>query len=58
MYNYICLQAYLREGVALEHLNRDGDSLAAYAGGLAKEPHNASLLQSLLTAALKSPLKG
>ncbi|KAI8783209.1 tetratricopeptide repeat protein 28, partial [Biomphalaria glabrata] len=50
-------KAYLREGVALQELSRHGDALAAFASGLAQEPGNGQLLDSLVEAALNSPLK-
>ncbi|XP_025088925.1 tetratricopeptide repeat protein 28-like isoform X2 [Pomacea canaliculata] len=50
-------EAYLREGVALQHLGQHGDALAAFAAGLVQEPANAHLLAGLKDTALKSPLK-
>ncbi|CAG5117419.1 unnamed protein product, partial [Candidula unifasciata] len=49
--------AYLREGVALHELGRHGDALAAFACGLGQEPGNVQLLDSMVEAALASPLK-
>ena len=54
----LCLQAYLREGVALQQLGHHGDALAAFAAGLAQEPANGHLLSGLTDTALRSPLKG
>ncbi|ESO82395.1 hypothetical protein LOTGIDRAFT_134708, partial [Lottia gigantea] len=51
------LQAYLREGIALQQLEQHGESLAAFASGLAQEPTNVTLLSGLAEAALKSPLR-
>ena len=52
------LQAYFREGIALQCLGRHGDSLAAFAAGLAQDPKNTQLLAGMVEAAIKSPLKG
>ncbi|XP_069136443.1 tetratricopeptide repeat protein 28-like isoform X1 [Argopecten irradians] len=50
-------KAYLREGVALQHLGQHGDALAALSSGLAQDSANAQLLSGLVDTALKSPLK-
>ncbi|RUS73651.1 hypothetical protein EGW08_018583, partial [Elysia chlorotica] len=50
-------QAYLREGEALQELGRHGDALAALATGLGQDRTNSALLQGLVEAALRSPLK-
>ena len=55
---FAVLQAYLREGVALQQLGHHGDALAAFAAGLAQEPANGHLLSGLTDTALRSPLKG
>jgi hypothetical protein len=52
------VQAYLREGVALQQLGHHGDALAAFAAGLAQEPSNSHLLVGLTDTAIKSPLRG
>lgn len=52
------MQAYLREGVALQQLGQHGDALAAFAVGLAQDSANSSLLSGLVDSSLKSPLKG
>ncbi len=51
-------QAYYREGLALQCLSRIPDALAAFAAGLAQDPSNQQLLQTLIEGALQSPLKG
>ena len=55
---FVSPQAYYREGVALQALKRDADALASFASGLAEDPKSSQLLQGLVDAALKSPLKG
>ena len=55
---FVFPQAYYREGVALQALKRDADALASFASGLAEDPKSSQLLQGLVDAALKSPLKG
>ncbi|XP_033748780.1 tetratricopeptide repeat protein 28-like isoform X2 [Pecten maximus] len=50
-------KAYLREGVALQHLGQHGDALAALSSGLAQDSANSQLLSGLVDTALKSPLK-
>lgn len=60
-YNNCCflsLQAYYREGVALQSLGKDADALAAFASGLAADPKSTQLLNGMVEAAMKSPLKG
>jgi hypothetical protein len=52
------LQAYLREGVALQNLGQHGEALAAFGAGLAQDANNTNLITGLIDAALKSPLKG
>lgn len=52
------LQAYYREGVALQALGKDADAMAALASGLAQDPKNTQLLNGFIEAVLKSPLKG
>jgi hypothetical protein len=52
------LQAYYREGAALQCLNREAEALAAYASGLAEDPKNAQLLATFTQAAAQSSLKG
>lgn len=55
----ICfLQAYLREGVALQNLGQHGEALVAFASGLAQDPKNGHLLTGLIDTVVKSPLKG
>lgn len=51
-------QAYYREGVALQCLGEEAEALAAYANGLANDAKNEQLLQGLVDAAMKTPLKG
>jgi len=55
---FSCLQAYYRQGVALQCLGRHGDALAAFSSGLAQDPKNAQLLAGLVEASMKSPLRG
>ena len=52
------MQAYLREGVALQNLGQHGEALAAFGAGLAQDANNTNLITGLIDAALKSPLKG
>ncbi len=52
------LQAYYREGVALQALGRDAEALAALAAGLAADPKSAQLLTAMVDTAVRSPLKG
>lgn len=52
------LQAYYREGVALQCLGRHGDALAVFSSGLAVEPNSTQLLAGLVEASIKSPLRG
>ena len=52
------LQAYYREGVALQCLGKHADALAAFSQGLAQDPKSLQLLAGLVEAAMKSPLKG
>ncbi|XP_061657378.1 tetratricopeptide repeat protein 28 isoform X3 [Syngnathoides biaculeatus] len=49
-------QAYFRQAVALQHLGRHGDALAAFASGVAQDPKSLQLLTGMLEAAMKSPL--
>lgn len=63
MYIYLCfpsflLQAYFRQGVALQYLGRHADALAAFASGLAQDPKSLQLLVGMVEAAMKSPLRG
>lgn len=60
---YLCfpsflLQAYFRQGVALQYLGRHADALAAFASGLAQDPKSLQLLVGMVEAAMKSPLRG
>ena len=52
------LQAYYRQGVALQCLGRHAEALAAFSNGLAQDPKSLQLLAGLIEAAMKSPLKG
>lgn len=52
------LQAFYREGIALQCLGRFADALAAFAAGLALDSKSAQLLGGLVDAASRSPLKG
>lgn len=54
----IFLQAYFRQGVALQYLGRHADALAAFASGLAQDPKSLQLLVGMVEAAMKSPLRG
>ncbi|GLD66790.1 tetratricopeptide repeat protein 28-like protein [Lates japonicus] len=51
------LQAYFRQGVALQYLGRHADALAAFASGLAQDPKSLQLLVGMVEAAMKSPLR-
>jgi len=51
-------QAYYRQGVALQCLGKHGEAIAAFANGLAQDPKSPQLLEGLVEATLKSPLKG
>jgi len=51
-------QAYYRQGVALQCLAKHGEAIAAFANGLAQDPKSPQLLEGLVEATLKSPLKG
>ncbi|XP_049593440.1 tetratricopeptide repeat protein 28 isoform X2 [Syngnathus scovelli] len=50
-------KAYFRQAVALQHLGRHGDALAAFASGLARDPKSLQLLTAMTEAAMKSPLR-
>ncbi|XP_061656176.1 tetratricopeptide repeat protein 28 isoform X1 [Phyllopteryx taeniolatus] len=50
-------QAYFRQAVALQHLGRHGDALAAFASGVAQDPKSLQLLTGMVEAAMKSPLR-
>lgn len=52
------LQAYFRQGVALQYLGRHADALAAFASGLAQDPKSLQLLVGMVEAAMKSPMRG
>lgn len=52
------MQAYFRQGVALQYLGRHADALAAFASGLAQDPKSLQLLVGMVEAAMKSPLRG
>ena len=54
----VLLQAYYREGVALQCLGKHSEALAAFSAGLAQDPKSLQLLAGLVEAAMKSPLKG
>ena len=54
----LCLQAYYRQGVALQCLARHAEALGAFSTGLAMEPKSTQLLAGLIEAAMKSPLRG
>lgn len=54
----LALQAYFRQGVALQYLGRHADALAAFASGLAQDPKSLQLLVGMVEAAMKSPLRG
>ncbi|MFT7805076.1 tetratricopeptide repeat protein 28-like isoform X2 [Arapaima gigas] len=51
------MQAYFRQGVALQYLGRHADALAAFASGLAQDPKSLQLLVGMVEAAMKSPLR-
>lgn len=51
------MQAYYRQGVALQCLGRYGEALVAFSVGLSKDPSNTQLLSGLIEASLKSPLR-
>jgi tetratricopeptide (TPR) repeat protein len=51
-------KAYYRQGVAYQCLARHAEALGAFANGLAQDPKSPQLLDGLVEAALKSPLKG
>uniref|UniRef100_A0A8C2XDM3 Tetratricopeptide repeat protein 28 n=1 Tax=Cyclopterus lumpus TaxID=8103 RepID=A0A8C2XDM3_CYCLU len=53
----LLLQAYFRQGVALQYLGRHADALAAFASGLAQDPKSLQLLVGMVEAAMKSPLR-
>jgi len=44
--------------VALQCLGKHGEAVAAFANGLAQDPKSPQLLEGLVEATLKSPLKG
>ena len=52
------MQAYYRQGVGLQCLGKHGEAVAAFANGLAQDPKSPQLLEGLVEATLKSPLKG
>lgn len=56
--SHLLLQAYFRQGVALQYLGRHADALAAFASGLAQDPKSLQLLVGMVEAAMKSPLRG
>ena len=58
IYFILLLQAYYREGVALQCLGKHAEALAAFSQGLAQDPKSLQLLAGLVEAAMKSPLKG
>ncbi len=58
MFYFLSFQAYYREGVALQGMGKDAESLAAFAAGLAQDPKSNQLLSGMVETALKSPLKG
>lgn len=55
---FFFIQAYFRQGVALQYLGRHADALAAFASGLAQDPKSLQLLVGMVEAAMKSPLRG
>lgn len=57
MYVFLSVQAYYRQGVALQHMGRHADSLAAFSSSLAQDPKSLQLLAGLVEAAMKSPLR-
>ena len=54
----LLLQAYYREGVALQALGKDAEALASLASGLAADPKSTQLLTAMVETAIRSPLKG
>lgn len=58
VFSHDVLQAYYRQGVALQCLGKHSDALAAFANGLTQDPKSLQLLAGLIEAAMKSPLKG
>ena len=50
-------KAYYRQGVALQCLARHAEALGAFANGLAQDPKSPQLLDGLIEAAMKSPLR-
>ncbi|XP_051906466.1 tetratricopeptide repeat protein 28 [Hippocampus zosterae] len=50
-------QAYFRQAVALQHLGRHEDALAAFASGVAQDPKSLQLMSGMVEAAMKSPLR-
>ena len=54
----LLLQAYYRQGVALQCLGRHAEALAAFASALAQDSKSPQLLTALTEATMKSPLKG
>jgi len=50
-------KAYFRQGVALQCLGRYGEALAAFSSGLAQDPNSKQLLNGLVEASIKSPLR-
>uniref|UniRef100_A0A8D0GU31 Tetratricopeptide repeat protein 28 n=1 Tax=Sphenodon punctatus TaxID=8508 RepID=A0A8D0GU31_SPHPU len=53
----VFVQAYFRQGVALQYLGRHADALAAFASGLAQDPKSLQLLVGMVEAAMKSPMR-
>jgi hypothetical protein len=51
-------QAHYRQGVALQCLGRHAEALAAFSAALAQDEKSPQLLNTLVDAAMKSPLKG
>lgn len=58
IFSFFSIQAYFRQGVALQYLGRHADALAAFASGLAQDPKSLQLLVGMVEAAMKSPLRG
>lgn len=50
-------KAYFRQGVALQCLRRYGEALAAFSSGLAQDSNSKQLLNGLIEASIKSPLR-
>eukprot|EP00794_Sanderia_malayensis_P018811 gene18811-20707_t len=50
-------KAHYRQGVALQHMNRHSEAMAAFATALAHDSASEQLLQTLIEAGLKSPLQ-